>query len=160
MCDLNYSGQRVLKVTIGDQVEVSGYSVHARVIGVIDGVVVVGMGSLRTKIDSSQIVRVLPGSSELPRRTYYPTVIATSVDVDIHGMRADEAREAVERGLDDALQSGTPHVRLIHGKGTGVLRAVVVEVLTEHGEVHAFETARSAEGGEGVTIATLEAWIS
>ena len=83
MCDLNYSGQRVLKVTIGDQVEVSGYSVHARVIGVIDDVVVVGMGSLRTKIDSSQIVRVLPGSSELPRRTYYPTVIATSVDLSL-----------------------------------------------------------------------------
>ena len=160
MCDLNYSGQRVLKVTTGDQVEVSGYSVHARVIGVIDDVVVVGMGSLRTKIDSSQIVRVLPGSSELPRRTYYPTVIATSVDVDIHGMRADEAREAVERGLDDALQSGTPPVRLIHGKGSSVLSEVDEEVMTEHAEVHAFETARSAEGGEGVTIATLEAWIS
>ncbi len=149
-----------MKVTIGDEVEVSGYSVRARVIGVIDNIVVVAMGSLRTKVDSSQIVRVLTVSSELPRREYYPNVIETSVDVDIHGMRADEAREAIERGLDDAVRSGTPHVRLIHGKGTGVLRAVVAEVLTEHAEVHAFETTRSAEGGEGVTIATLEAWIS
>ena len=149
-----------MKVTIGDEVEVSGYSVRARVIGVIDNIVVVAMGSLRTKVDSSQIVRVLTVSSELPRREYYPNVIETSVDVDIHRMRADEAREAIERGLDDAVRSGTPHVRLIHGKGTGVLRAVVAEVLTEHAEVHAFETARSAEGGEGVTIATLEAWIS
>ncbi|MBH40755.1 MAG: hypothetical protein CL790_05945 [Chloroflexi bacterium] len=149
-----------MKVVVGDELEISGYSVRARVIGVMDDIVVVAIGSLRTKIRCSQIVRRLPASNEVPRRTYCPSVIATSVDVDIHGMRADEAREAIERGLDDALRSGTPHVRLIHGKGTGVLRAVVAEVLTEHTEVHAFEMARSTDGGEGVTIATLEAWIS
>lgn len=159
MCPPPYAGRNTLKVKIGDEVEVSGYSVPARVIGVMDNIVAVAVGSVRTKVDRSQVVQVFTASSESPRRDHHSNEIVMSFDVDIHGMRADEAREAIERGVDTAILSGAHQVRLIHGKGTGVLRTVVAEVLTEHTEVHTFEMATAHEGGEGVTVATLEAWI-
>lgn len=149
-----------MKVKIGDEVEVTGLSGQARVVGVMDNMVAVAVGSMRIQVHRSRIVQVVTESRDSPHCDYHSNEIVTSFDVNIHGMRADEAREAIERGLDDGLRSGAHKVRMIHGKGTGVLRAVVAEVLTEHAEVHTFEIARPHEGGDGVTVATFEAWIS
>ena len=76
-------------------------------------------------------------------------------DFDLRGLMADDARDAVARAIDAAVLADVPVVRIIHGKGTGVLRQVVDEVLRADRRVAAHRLAPPREGGTGVTIAEL-----
>lgn len=78
-----------------------------------------------------------------------------SIDFEIRGWRADEVAPELDKYLDEAYLSGLPFVRVIHGKGTGVLRQVVREQLATHPLVRSFQSAPPNEGGEGVTVAVL-----
>ena len=71
-------------------------------------------------------------------------------------MRAEDALLALERYLDAAQSAGLPYVRIVHGKGSGILRQVVRENLPKMHPVKRWEQAMQNEGGEGVTIAFLE----
>ena len=80
---------------------------------------------------------------------------AVPLDIDMRGMRALEAEEALERYLNDAYLASLPFVRIIHGKGTGALRQSIREFLGRHPLVAGFEGSKDTHGGEGVTIARL-----
>jgi DNA mismatch repair protein MutS2 len=71
-------------------------------------------------------------------------------------MRAEDAIEELERFLDDAVLAGLHSVRIVHGKGEGVLRKVTQERLRAHPHVKRFRDADPEEGGQGVTIAEFE----
>ena len=71
------------------------------------------------------------------------------------GRTTDEARDIVEKYLDDAFLAGLPSVRLIHGKGSGALRKAVRDLLTAHPLVDSFRDGEPAEGGPGATVAAL-----
>ena len=72
-------------------------------------------------------------------------------------MRADDALILLEKYLDRAYLAGLPFVRIIHGKGTGTLRQLTRELLSEHPLVAEIHQAAAHEGGEGVTIAKMVA---
>jgi DNA mismatch repair protein MutS2 len=72
------------------------------------------------------------------------------------GQRADEARDAVEKYLDDAFMAGLATVRVVHGRGTGTLRKVVRELLAAHPLVESFRDGEPGEGGDGATVAALK----
>ena len=74
------------------------------------------------------------------------------MELDLRGLRADEALDALDNYLDTAYLSGMPYVRIIHGKGTGKLRQVVRKALSQHPQVKSFEAGGDKEGGEGVTV--------
>src|SRR5207244_3604493 len=69
------------------------------------------------------------------------------------GRTTDEARDAVEKYLDDAFLAGLPSVRLIHGKASGALRKAVRDLLAAHPLVDSFRDGEPAEGGAGATVA-------
>src|SRR5262249_48869444 len=73
------------------------------------------------------------------------------------GLTSDEARAAVEKFLDDAALAGHRELRLIHGKGTGVLRRTVEGCLRGHPLVASFRLAEPSAGGAGATVVTLAA---
>jgi DNA mismatch repair protein MutS2 len=75
--------------------------------------------------------------------------------VDVRGQRADAARRAVRDHIDMAAQAGLDTVRVIHGRGTGALRAAVGEELAAHPLVKSAELAPVGEGGDGATIVSL-----
>ena len=77
------------------------------------------------------------------------------MEIDLRGQRAEDALEALERYLESAYLAGLPFVRVIHGKGTGKLRAVIREALAASGHVKSWENGMEKEGGEGVTVARL-----
>jgi DNA mismatch repair protein MutS2 len=77
------------------------------------------------------------------------------IEVDVRGMRAAEAEEALERYLNDAYLASLPFIRIIHGKGTGALRQAVRDYLAQHPLVTGFEGAKDRQGGEGVTVAQI-----
>jgi DNA mismatch repair protein MutS2 len=80
---------------------------------------------------------------------------AVAVEINIIGRTTDEARDLLEKYLDDAFLAGLTSVRIIHGKGTGALRRAVEELLSAHPLVAEHRPGASSEGGAGATVATL-----
>jgi len=76
--------------------------------------------------------------------------------IDLHGMRAEEAIEAVDKYLDDAVVADLPFVKLCHGQGTGRLSKAIREFLSDHPHVRAWRFGQPEEGGGGVTIVDLQ----
>ena len=78
------------------------------------------------------------------------------IELDLRGQTLDEAIEAVAKFLDDSYLGNYPKVRIIHGRGTGVLRRGVREYLRKHLHVKSYEFAPYYEGGDGVTVVELK----
>jgi DNA mismatch repair protein MutS2 len=78
-----------------------------------------------------------------------------SFEVDVRGRRADETRATIRERIDAAAMAGLPSVRVIHGHGTGALRAAVRDELGRHPLVAHAEPAPPDQGGDGATIAHL-----
>ena len=76
-------------------------------------------------------------------------------ELHLRRLTVDEALIRLDRYLNDAFIAGLPAVRLIHGKGTGILRQAVREELKTHPLVKSFRPAELEEGGNGATIVEL-----
>jgi DNA mismatch repair protein MutS2 len=76
-------------------------------------------------------------------------------EVHLIGRTTDEARDLLEKYLDDAFLAGLAQVRIIHGKGTGALRRAVEELLVSHPLVTSHRAGEGHEGGAGATVAML-----
>jgi DNA mismatch repair protein MutS2 len=76
-------------------------------------------------------------------------------EVDLHGLFADEARDRLERAIREALAAGHNKLRIVHGKGGGILRREVRDLLKYHPQVRTYQYAAPHDGGEGVTVAAL-----
>lgn len=77
-------------------------------------------------------------------------------EVDLIGMTTAEMESELEKYLDSAVLAGLAEVRIVHGMGTGKLRAAVHAVLKKHPHVASFRLGKYGEGETGVTIATLK----
>lgn len=148
-------------VEAGDRLEVHGIPQQGEALGSVgeDGRVEVQFGSLRMKVSVDRIDRIERGGSEVEAAESSRPAIergpAVPVDLDLRGRRADEAVESVDGYLDAAYRGGMPFIRIIHGKGTGALRAAVRELLRGHPLVKSYQSAPANEGGDGVTVAVL-----
>jgi DNA mismatch repair protein MutS2 len=80
---------------------------------------------------------------------------AMPMEIDLRGMDSLEAVAVMERFVDEAMRSNLQTVRIIHGKGTGVLRAAVQQSLKKNKFVKKFRLGQYGEGEDGVTIAEL-----
>ncbi len=119
-----------------------------------DGRVEVQFGSLRMKVSVERIDRIEQAGPS-GEKVAVPTGPPVSMELDLRGQRAEAALEQFETYLDGAFRAGLPFVRIIHGKGTGALRAAIREALVSHPLVKRFESASPQDGGDGVTIALL-----
>ena len=122
-----------------------------------DGRMEVRFGAMRMKVSVDRIERVEPGRADKTTGSAVRLPAAESVpaELDLRGQRAEEAVQSFEARLDEAFRAGLPFIRIIHGKGTGALRAAIREALARHPLVRRYETAPPREGGDGVTIAVL-----
>ncbi|MDQ3745941.1 MAG: Smr/MutS family protein, partial [Acidobacteriota bacterium] len=81
---------------------------------------------------------------------------APDAELNLIGRTTDEAREELDKFLDEAYLHGHAHVRVIHGHGTGALRRAVAELLRQHPHVAAFDLAPENQGGAGATVVNLK----
>ena len=77
-------------------------------------------------------------------------------EINVIGMRYEEAMAMVDKFLDNALVHNYPHVRIVHGMGTGVLRKGVRQMLTKNKNVVSFRDGGPNEGGLGATLVYFE----
>ena len=80
---------------------------------------------------------------------------APSMEVDLRGMDTIEAVCVLERFIDGAVRANLPNIRIIHGKGTGAVRAAVHQALKMSKFIKKFRLGVYGEGEDGVTIAEL-----
>jgi DNA mismatch repair protein MutS2 len=80
----------------------------------------------------------------------------SSMELDIRGMMTDEGIMEVDRFIDNCLIAGIETVTIIHGKGTGALRAAVHQFLKQHKNVKSYRLGEYGEGEAGVTVVELK----
>ena len=123
----------------------------------------VQLGSLRTRVRPDQIERLgraaaVPTSDhgrEQARAKRPPPPPDPGGRCDIRGRTTDDALPAVDGFLDHAYRAGRRRLEIVHGKGTGALRAAVRAQLREHPLITSYEPAPQNAGGDGVTIVHL-----
>ena len=141
-------GGRVRLTTgaVGELVELRG-----------DGRAVVMVGAMRLIVTAPSLVALGPGAARA--KPVAPTgdgpVREAAWEIDLRGMRADEAEGLVLAAIDGATLAEQPHMAIIHGMGTGVLRDMVRKLLGADKRVASFDFAPRQQGGTGVTIAVF-----
>ena len=80
----------------------------------------------------------------------------SSLELDIRGMMTDEGVMEVDRFIDNCILGGIEQITIIHGKGTGALRAAVHDFLKRHKNVKNYRLGVYGEGEAGVTVAELK----
>lgn len=96
--------------------------------------------------------RTLKKSSNPAHTMFVKKAQDATVQIDVRGKTVDEAIPYVDKAIDDALLAGMDRFRLVHGKGTGMLRKGLLEYLDQHPNVSKTEMAPMNEGGFGATI--------
>lgn len=144
-------------ITPGDRVRIIALQQEGEVIAVADGMADVRMGALKVRQPLDSLERLGRAKAPASERTVIlpPPSAPVNIELDLRGLRANDVGDMLDRYLEDALQSGMPYVRIIHGKGTGALRNVVREFLSDHPAVAKYELAPQEQGGDGATVATL-----
>jgi DNA mismatch repair protein MutS2 len=121
----------------------------------------VQLGALRLHVGAADLQRVRRRRrhEDLERSVtiHSDSSRVVSQQLDMRGARVEDALEDLEIYLNDAALAGLSTVRILHGKGTGALRAAVREHLARHPLVQSSELAPTQEGGSGVTIVRLSA---
>ena len=148
------------KLGSGDRVFIRGIPRPVEVISSPDdeGQVEVLLGTMRAKIPSYQLERPAAGHEPAARQGVYfnrPSIRQLNTEVDLRGLRVDEALSKVDDLLNDAALGGVEAVRMIHGKGTGVLRRSIREYLTGHSLAGSIAPG-DGSGGDGVTVVELK----
>ena len=150
--------QQILKE--GDRVYIRGIAQPVEVISAADSQdrVEVLLGTMRAKIPVYQLERKAEGHPAAAAHGVYldrARKKPSNADLDLRGLRVDEALSRVDEALNDAALDGAASVRIIHGKGTGALRQAIREYLGGHPLVMSAQNGEGP-GGDGITVAELE----
>lgn len=147
-------------ILVGDTVELLKLGTKASVIAINkDGTYQLQAGILKMSAKADEIYLLENENpykikGERPKHSGREMKLsAMPTEVDLRGMDAVEAICVLERYLDEAMRSNLSQVRIIHGKGTGTLRAVVQQSLKKNKFVKKFRLGQYGEGEDGVTIA-------
>ncbi len=138
------------------------------------GAVEVDVGAMRVRVPLRELAPAPPppAGHKAPRPNYDPAISIDLVEhlgnerwptmeqeLDLRGQSGDEARAALDQFLSDAYTQGARSVRIIHGKGAGVLREVVRDLSAHHPLVQGHRLADNQHGGDGATEIALVARI-
>ena len=115
----------------------------------------VQVGMIKTRIALSKLT---PVKAARQKSFSYTGMKAQSVSpkLDIRGITASEVALEVEKYLDDCALAGLKSVTIVHGKGNGILRKAVAEVLDHNPSVESYRIGGLNEGSTGATVVTLK----
>ena len=146
-------------LTPGDRVRLLDVGLKGIVAEVRDDRVVIDASGIRMKVHLADLELVDAGDGARDTApgsvSWKPPQGPVRTEVDLRGLRVDEVDQALLRSLDEAILSDLTELRIIHGKGTGAVRERVTALLEDDARVSEFRVGGRAEGGAGVTVATL-----
>ena len=150
----------------GDSVRLKGQNSVGEVLSVNGNEITVAFGLLKSTVKADRLEKV--SKNQIKKENSKATFISSQTtddmrekqlnfkqEIDVRGMRADEALQAVTYFIDDAIQVGCTRVRILHGTGTGVLRQVIRQYLKTVPGVSHFQDEHVQLGGAGITVVEL-----
>jgi DNA mismatch repair protein MutS2 len=143
-------------VAVGDAVELATLGGKlGRVLEARDHELVVAVGAMKMTVPRKSVTRSAQQPAQEAAGVWTGDLpeVHVPTEIDLRGMRPDEAEGAVLSALDAAVSADLKSLRIIHGKGTGVLRDRVAEMLRKDTRVKQFRLGAWNEGGAGVTLA-------
>ena len=150
-------------VKVGDTVQIKSMGIKATVLSISsDRVLSLRAGIMNVSAKEDEVL-LLEGQSAAGAKSAAPKAAPTQLrtagvpsEIDIRGMESLEGVLAAERYIDSAIMAKLKTVTIIHGKGTGALRAAVQQMLKKNKSVKSFRLGRFGEGEAGVTVVELK----
>ena len=153
-------------ITEGCPVRIKGQSSVGEVLEINGKNAVVAFGSIKTTVKTERLERsnAVPQKQESAKSSFvsnqtqdsmYEKKLNFKQDIDVRGMRGDEALQAVTYFVDDAILVGMSRVRILHGTGTGILRTLIRQYLQNIPGVSHFADEHIQLGGAGITVVDL-----
>lgn len=151
------------EVRVGEKAEHRKFKVTGEVVSVDGKKAVLNVGGRKMTVDYGDLIpKGGPSPQPSPRSRGErgqggDDLAVISAELNLIGQRVDDALEESDKFLDRALLEGKAAVRIIHGFGTGTLRKAIREHLRKHPAVKSWRPGADNEGGDGATIAVLDA---
>lgn len=154
-------------IEVGDHVRLKGQTSAGTVMELQNNQAVVAFGMIKStvkldrleKVSKTQIKKEAQKSTFISEQTndqMHEKKLNFKQEIDVRGMRGDEALQTVTYFIDDAIQVGAQQVRILHGTGTGILRQLIREYLGTVPGVRSFHDEHVQFGGAGITIVEFE----
>ena len=152
-------------ISVGDYVKLNDGNTVGKVLEISGKNAEVLFGVLRTKVKLDRLVpsskpkeKALEAISSISDQTYNEVrnrQLNFKNEIDVRGMRADEALQAVTYFIDDAIQFGISKVRILHGTGHGILKTLIRQQLKSNSAISSFGDEDIRMGGSGITVVEL-----
>jgi DNA mismatch repair protein MutS2 len=153
-------------ISVGDNVRMKGQTSVGTVLAVQGRQATIAFGTVKSalplekleKVSKSQIKKDARQSTFLSSRTaddIHERKLNFKQEIDVRGMRGDEALQAVAYFIDDAILTGVSSVRILHGTGTGALRQLIGDYLRTAAGVSRYHDEHVQFGGAGITVVEL-----
>lgn len=153
-------GEAITKVTLGMDAYLPSLNQNVIIITMPDNKgevqVEAGIMKINVKLKDLRLVKGSSNKKEKKKRELKLNLKAVESRVDLRGMDAEEACFKTDKYLDEAYLANLGEVTIVHGKGTGILRKAITNMLKKHPHVKSYRLGEYGEGGDGVTIAILK----
>ncbi len=155
-------------VAEGDTVRIKGLTTVGRVESIQGKMATVVFGDMRTKMRTERLEHAQMPQKETPPASSYTAIsrqtretiddrkLHFKQDLDVRGMRGDEALNAVTYFIDDAILVGMSRVRILHGTGGGILRQLIRQYLATVPNVKSYRDEHVQFGGAGITVVDID----
>ena len=159
--------QQAPGLKVGDTVRIKGLTTIGKIESIDGKMATVIFGDMRTKMRAERLEPAEEQKKEEPKSAYTASSRMTREtidsrrqqfhqDIDVRGMRGDEALNAVMYFIDDAILVGISRVRILHGTGGGILRTLIRDYLATVPNVSGFRDEHVQFGGAGITVVDLD----
>lgn len=145
---------------VGDWIRIDDSGSEGEIIEITkNSSLIVALGELRTVVKKSRVTRLKSKEKSKAIKRSVGLSTATAADfhpeVDVRGMRTEDALHKIELVLDRAVMIGYPSLKIVHGKGDGILRKFIRDYLRKYNHVSRFEDEHADRGGDGITYAYI-----
>ncbi|MBP7151429.1 MAG: Smr/MutS family protein [Paludibacteraceae bacterium] len=155
------------KISIGSNVRLKNQNTSGIVLEINGNQAVVAIGQMKSSIPLSKLEPLsrtkLKKETQNKKNIHVDTIetvrrrkLEFKTEIDVRGMRSNEALQAITYYIDDAIMVGVPSVRILHGTGTGALRQIIREYLRSIPVVRNFHDEHIQFGGSGITVVEFE----
>ncbi len=154
------------EIQINDYVRIIGQSAIGQVLAMKGKDIEVAIGELKTNIKLSRLEKMSKKEfKEATKEAIKPKVMGIdmnekmanfSFNLDLRGKRSEEALGEVDNLMNDAIMLGYPELRIVHGKGDGILRKLIRQHLKNYKQVAGMTDEHADRGGQGVTIVKMK----
>ncbi len=144
-------------IVVGDWVQLKDSETAGQVLEINRDNLVLALGDLRSVVKKNRVLKISNKQAKKVAHTNSFTgsiseaISSFNAELDLRGMRGEHAIHEVEKYMDKSIMLGFPVVKLIHGKGDGILRKMIREYLKKYSQVNRLEDEHADRGGDGIT---------